>query len=340
MSVTLKDIAKQLNISVSTVSRVVNNKKHVKPETREKVLKALKKYNYQPNEIARSLKNKVTNSIAVIIPDIANTFFSRVIKGVEEVAREHRYSVFLCNTDEREGLEREYLQLSIQKQIAGVIIATVSKDFLHIEQFLKQQIPIVFIDNLPIIDDDFDYVAINNIKASFEITDHLINLGHKDIAIITGPLHESTSSERLEGWKKALKENNITINKNWIWESDFKQETGYKIACKLLKQEHIPSAIFSANNDLAYGIARAASQYKLRIPEDLAVVAFDAIDPTGLMRPQMTTIVQPAEEIGKKACEIIIRKMQNPSVQMYERIVLEHKLIIKDSCGSYFKAKV
>ncbi|MGI6113696.1 MAG: LacI family DNA-binding transcriptional regulator [Mahellales bacterium] len=334
MTAKLKDIAEYLNVSVSTVSRVVNNKSYVDPQTREKVLSALEKFNYHPNEIARSLKNKTSKAIGIIVPDITNNFFSTVIKGIEQITRQHEYSVILCNSDENQEREEEYVQLLLQKQVSALVIATVSKNMNHVRQYIKHRIPVVFIDNLPKIDENFDFVAIDNIKASYDLVKHLIDLGHKKIAIISGPRHETTGEERLMGWKKALSDHGIRIKKEWIGEGDFKQDSGYNIMKEFLKQEEFPTAIFAANNTLAYGAIQAIMEKGLRIPQDIAIVCFDALDPTGLIRPQITSIIQPAEEIGKIAAEIIIRKINKSRIKIFEKVVLQPKLIIKESCGA------
>lgn len=333
MAVKLKDIAGYLNVSVSTVSRVLTNKDRVDAETRKKVLDALEKFQYRPNEVARSLKSKTTKAIGLIVPDISNSFFSMVIKGVEGVARENGYHVILCNSDGDKGREEEYTGFLLQKQIAGLVIASVSKYAGFYEQYKRSGVPIAFIDNLPSIEDNYDYVVIDNARAGFELANHLIKLGHKKIAFISGSLEESSSNERLKGWERALRENNIPVRKKWTGIGDFKQESGYRIMQGFLKQEEIPTAVLAANNFLAYGAMRAITDAGRRVPEDMALVCFDAVDFTGLIKPQITSVVQPAVEIGKISGEIILRKILHSKTKAYERVILEPQLEIKESCG-------
>lgn len=333
MGANLKDIAQHLNISVSTVSRVVNNKDRVSPETRERVSKALIELQYTPNEVARSLKSKSVNTIGVIVSDISNNFYSSVIKGIEGLAWEKGFSIIVCNSDGEAEREKEYTQLLLQKQIAGLIIATVGGNMSFFKQYSRQGIPVIFIDNLPKLNESFDYVTINNINASYELTCHLIEQGHKDIAIITGSLDETTAAERLQGWKNALSENGISIRKKWIGTGNFRQESGYKIMKSFLEKEDKPTAILAANNFLAYGAVRAIYDSGLKIPEDISIVCFDAFDPTGLVRPQITSIIQPAEEIGRISVDIAIRKSQSKNKKVYEKVILEPKLEIKESSG-------
>lgn len=334
MNVKLKDIAEYLGISVSTISRVVNNKNRVDDETRRRVTEALEKFQYHPNAIARSLKSQNSKAIGLIVPDISNLFFSMVIKGLEAVARQNGYYVILCNSDENKTREEEYTNFLLEKQISGLVIAIEGGEANFFNLYKKSGIPIVFIDNLPRINDNFDYVIIDNMKASYELTNHLINNGHKKIGIITGTLDESVSSERLKGWEKALGENGIPVKKKWIGVGDFKQESGYKIMQGFLKQAEIPTAILAANNFLAYGAIHAIREAGLRVPENISLVCFDAIDFAGLIKPQITSVIQPAEEIGRIAGEIIMRKILNTKTVIFENIILEPQLQIKESCIS------
>jgi len=333
MSTKLKDIAQYLNISVATVSRVVNGKDRVDEKTRSRVQEAIEKYNYSPNEVARNLKNKTTKAIGLIIPDITNNFFSEVIKGLESAVRKEKYSIILCNSDENQEREKEYLEFLFEKQITGVILATVSDKLDYISKFNAAKIPIVFIDNLPRNYSDMDCVTIDNLKASYELNTHLIKMGHGKIGIISGPLTETSGMDTYNGWKNALSDNGIDIKKEWIGYGDFKIESGYKIMKTFLKRKDFPAAFFSANNSMAYGAARAIMEAGLNIPGDIALVTFGAVDHTGLIRPKFTTIVEPAEDIGRIAGEIILRKIATPNVKTYEKIVLQHEILIGESCG-------
>jgi DNA-binding LacI/PurR family transcriptional regulator len=327
MKVKLKDIAEHLNISVSTVSRVVNGKNYVNPEVRKKVLEALEYFQYRPNEIARSLKNKSSKVIGVIVPDIMNLFFTAIIKGVESEVREQDYSIMICNSDERVDKEAEYLQLLAQKQISGLVIATVNESMPFLTDYKALRIPVVFVDNLPKVSDQFDSVIVDNVKASHELVSRLIGKGHRDIAIITGPLNQTTSSERLAGWEQAMREGGVTMRKEWVKVGTFKQQDGYEYMKALLESDERPTAVFAANNILAYGAIRAIKEKELRIPEDISLISFDTIDPTGLFSPVIASMIQPTEEIGRIAGDIIIRKLKNPDIKRTERVVLEPEYI-------------
>jgi len=330
----LKDIAEYLNISVSTVSRVVTGKDRVRADTREKVLEAVKKFNYHPNDVARSLKKKSTNVLAIVVPDITNSFFAMVFKGFESVVRQHKYTVILCSTDEDHTRENEYLEFLMEKQVAGLVIATVSSNTDYIEKYKASGVPVVYIDNLPNLDDNYDFVMIDNVKASFELTNHMIDNGHEQIAIISGPLDQTSGKGTYQGWLKAMEERQLEVNSNWVRHGTFKYESGYALMKEMLKQKRRPTAIFVANSSMAYGAIKAVHEHGLKIPEDISMVTFDAIDQTnGLISPQLTCIVEPAEDIGVLAAEIILRKITNPKIKSFQKVTLEHQLVIKESCA-------
>ncbi len=328
MTTKLIDIAKHLNISVSTVSRVLNGKDRVSDETRKKVLEAIEEFNYKPNELARSLRKSNSMTIGIIVPDISNEFFSLLSKGAEEVARQNGYLVILCNSDYDEENEKEYLNMLLQKQVEGLIIATVCKDREYFEKILTGDIPSVFVDNLPKIRRNFNYVTIDNKKAAYDLTMHLINSGYTDIAMITGKLQETSATERLDGFKKAMTENAIRIESNFIGVGDFRAETGYKIMKGMLDLKQKPRALLAANNNIAYGAIKAAKEKGMNIPEDLYTVCFDAIDNTGLLSIRLPSMIQPALKIGRIASDIVIKRTDDKINDVYEHIILEPDFIL------------
>lgn len=333
MSSRLKDVAKKLNISVSTVSRVVNNKSYVKPEMREMVLKALDELNYSPNQIARSLKNKSTNTIGIIVPDISEDFFAYVIKGADEVLSKNGYTIILSDTGENPEKEESYLNLLLEKQIDGVILATVNKTPKALDTLFNNNMPVIFIDNLPSIKRNYDSVIIDNSKASYLAVEHLIKLGHQKIGIITGKLDETTGYERLLGYKKALTDHGIAIDENLIKVGDFKEKSGYENMKMLLNNEKQMTAVYAASSKMAYGAVKAIRQEGLRIPQDMALVGFDVHDVSGLISPGISTIIQPEESIGKVAAELMIKRLQDKENKLNQKIVLEPSLEIRESCG-------
>jgi len=333
MSATLKDVAEKLNISVSTVSRVVNNKSYVNPKTREKVLKALEQMNYTPNQVARSLKNKSTNTIGIVVPDISEDFFAYVIKGIDEVLSNNEYSIILCDTGEKPEKEELYLNLLMEKQIDGVILATVSKKHLTLQKLLEKGLPVIFIDNLPNLKVGYDSVMIDNSKASSMAVEHLINLGHKNIGIITGKQDETTGYERLLGYKKALQDNNIKVDENLITIGDFKEKSGYDNMKILIERNKSLTAVYVVSSKMTYGATKAIMEKGLKIPKDIALVGFDVHDSSGLITPSITTIIQPEENIGEVAAELMLKRLKENGERHNQKIILEPDILIRDSCG-------
>lgn len=345
MSSTLKEIAEILGVSLSTVSRVANGKKCVNEKTRENVSSLLKKYNYTPNQAARSLKYKSSSTIGIVIPDVTENFFIDVIKGVNEVLIKNGYTMILSDTEENPEYENMYLELFLRNRIDGLILATVrdEHEFLN-NNYLKSKISIVFIDNLPCINQSYDAVIIDNIKASYMATSHLISAGHKKIAIITGYQNETTGYERLIGYRKAFNDFGLKADESLIKIGSFKEDSGYSLMMELLTNRHLTgiSAVYTASSKITYGAIKAIMQNKLRIPDDIAIVGFDVNDPTGLIKPSITTILQPGKNIGNIVADVLIKKINrtNRSKDTNDteddftgKVMLEPHLEIKESCG-------
>ncbi|MDD4679528.1 MAG: LacI family DNA-binding transcriptional regulator [Clostridia bacterium] len=323
MTVRLVDIAEHLGISVSTVSRVINGKDRVKDETRKRVLEAVEELQYRPNEIARSLRYQNSMTIAVIVPDLSNNFFNLLTKGAATAAKEDNYLTILCNSDYDQKMEQEYMNLLVQKQVDGVILATVCKEKDYFENIITDDMPVVFVDNLPDVDLDFNYVTIDNERAAYDLTAHLIQQGYEDIAVLTGSLHETSAVKRLQGWENAMKSHDMTINQQFIGVGDFRIESGYNMMASMLNRRKRPDAVLAANNYLAYGAIRAAQDKGLLIPDDLYVVCFDAVDKTGLININIPSIIQPAQKIGEVAAETLVKRFTDKNYTLYDNIILE-----------------
>ncbi len=338
MSKTIKEIAKELNISTSTVSRVFNNKSNVNEKTRRKVLDALKKSGYLPNQLARSLKMQSTKTVGIVIPDVCERFFGQIIKGIDSLLVKEGYSIFLVDTNESRENEEKYLDMLYQQQVAGLVMATVNADGKKILDFIDNYIPVVFIDNLPNIDRQFDAVLIDNVYASRHAVQHLIRKGHRDIAVIIGSPHETTGHDRLLGYRSAMKDAGIQLNENLIKYGDYKERSGYNCMNDLLKQRNNDpfSAVFVTSEMMTYGAIKSIRKHGLRFPDDIALIGFDVYDKTGLVHPEITTIRQPEKQIGNLTAEILLRKMKYTTEQIKEtqgqKTLLRPYLDEKDSC--------
>ena len=335
---TLKDIAKELGVSVSTISRVVNNKTYVNPKTRKMVLEGLTKYNYVPNQVARSLKKQSTKTVGILVPDISENFFAQIIKGIDEVLGKHNYSIILADSNESSKKEEQYLKLLYQNRIDALVLATVSKEYSALNMYFGNNIPVIFIDNIPDIEYDIDSVIINNKKASTIAVNHLIENNKKDIAIIVGSPHETTGYERLEGYRRALEQQKIPVDENLIKYGNYKEDTGYSCMKELIenRDSHPFTGVYIGSERMTYGAIKAIKEHKLRMPEDIALVGFDVHDKTGLITPGITSIRQPENNIGKIVADLIIKRLkEKKQVENEEcisqRIVLEPSLEVKRS---------
>lgn len=315
--ITLKYIAEQIGVSASTVSRVVNNKSYVSEKTRNVVLDALNHYKYVPNETARSLKTNTTKTIGVVIPDLCETFFGMIIKGIDKVVSPVGYTIIVADTNEDKDKERKHLNTLFRKRIDALVLATVDLFDTNVDNFYKNSIPVIFIDNIPHLDMDVNYVTLNNSKASELVVDHFISRGHRHIAAIVGSDEETTGFERKEGFVSALKANNVDVNNNLILNGDYKEQSGFDCMCNLLKNlnKNPFTAVYVASEMMTYGAIRAIQKYGLSIPEDISIIGFDIHDRQGLFKPKITSIKQPESSIGKEIGEIIIRELNKKETE-------------------------
>jgi len=323
MNVKLKDIAAELNISVSTVSRVVNGKDRVDPDTRRRILDALKSHNYSPNEVARSLRLRVVKTIAIVVPDIANNFYASIIKGAQGVCREKGYSVIVCNSDGSKAQEQEVLYALSRQQVAGMILASVSTSSEHPHAFSERGFRVVFVDNIPPVTQSYDSVTINNVAAAHTLTRQLIERGYRKIGFITGDLEQSSGNERLSGYISALRDCDIPYEERRVTSGDFSMKSGYEAMRELLARDAGLDAVIVSNNFMTYGAMKAIAEAGLSVPGDIAVAAFDVVDESELIHPKITSINQPATEIGEQAAKILLRKLSAPEQGVHTNLLLD-----------------
>lgn len=331
---TIKDVAKRANLSVATVSRVMSNKDHVTEETRKKVELAIAELNYQPNITAKRLREQKTNCIIVIVPDINNTFFPEVFRGIEMIASKRGYRVWLEDMQNNVEIEKQIFDVLPQKQVDGIISLTARTEKSAIEAVAKEY-PLVLAGQY-LEDTCIPHVGISNIKASREAVNHLIQLGHTRISHISGPLNRLIYRDRLRGYYSALERANIETDETIIFHGDYTYESGYKLANEIMALENPVSAIFAATDDMAAGAIKAIKAAGKRVPEDYAVVGFDNIRLSTIIEPAITTIEQPKLEMGIKAMEMLFELIDGKTLEE-EQVVLEHKLIIRESCGAGLK---
>jgi len=335
--VNIHDVAKLAKVSIATVSRVSSNKEGVNEDTKARVLEAMAKLGYRPNSAARTLRMSKSNIIIVLMVNIKNSFFSEFIRGIEEIARKSGYYILIGSTDGDPEKEKEYIDLIQESRVDGVILTTAGVlDESTIKKISETSPMVLTFDYVP--SQQIPSISIDNESASRKITNHLIDLGHTRIAHITGNMGRLQSQTRLYGYKQALSQHSIPVDEALIQEGGYLFEDGYLAAQKLLSFDNLPTAIYGGNDNVAIGALKAAHEAGLRVPEDIAIVGFDNVDIASYVTPGLTTIHQPRYEIGKRAMELLLKKIDNEEID-HGHIILEDELIIRESCGKQINIK-
>jgi LacI family transcriptional regulator/LacI family repressor for deo operon, udp, cdd, tsx, nupC, and nupG len=329
----LKEVAKKASVSISTVSRVINNPKIVRADTKEKVQQAMESLNFQPNRVAQRLRVRNGNSklLGLIIPDIQNPFYSKIVRGIEDVAYEKDYAVMLCNSDENMDKELFYMQIMESESVDGIIMLPMAnKNDQLSENLNSNRIPIICVDR-KFIDHTTDNVVINNIKGGKLAVSHFADLNHKKIAIITSSFEISSFQKREEGYRQTLIDYNLKIQPEFIKRVDPRSsQEAEKATHQLFKLESPPTALFLTNNLLALGALKAINKLELQIPKDISIIMFDDLPWAAAIDPPLTTVKQPGYEMGKKAADLFFNRIENPEGSITE-IKMVPKLIIRSS---------
>lgn len=333
MAATIRDVARRAGVSVATVSRVVNRTAHsIRPATRRRVLAAVKALGYHPNVIAQSLKQRASRTVALIVPDISNPFFPAIARGIEDAARQRGYAVLLCNTYEDLDRESTYLQLLRKRWVDGMIFATVGSNTRHLRALRREGLPVVLVardvDGIAI-----DAVLVDNFRGAFDATNHLIRLGHRSIAHIAGPASLRVAQERRRGYQRGLSDAGVRPDEALIAEGDFTAGGGRAAIDMLLSRGQPFSGVVAANDLMAIGAMEALRAAGRRVPDEVAVVGFDDITFASLVSPALTTVAQPKYRMGQIAMERLLELMAGES-PAGRRIVLEPRLIVRESCGA------
>jgi len=333
--VTLKHIADALGVSAMTVSRALNNRSNVDEETREKVLEKAQSMGYTPNHVAKSLVSSKTYTIGVVIPEITHAFFPEVVRGIEEVTNNSDYQLFLTNTNEQFDREKNAIKTLRSKRVDGLLISSsqTEDDVSYYKSLVDSGTKVVFFDRC-IEGIGASTVSVNDRESSLKITEHLINKhGYTKIAHLGGP-HVSIGQKRLEGYLEALEKYDLPINDKWIIVGGFQEEAGYDAMEKLLDlpTEEFPEAVVSVNDPSAIGAVKAIEEAGLSIPDDIAIVGFTDDIRAPLLDVPLTTVHQPAYEVGKRAAQKLIRTIERDS-ETVENIVVPTTLKIRSSCG-------
>ncbi|MBC8401496.1 MAG: LacI family DNA-binding transcriptional regulator [Candidatus Marinimicrobia bacterium] len=330
---TLKDLAKELNLSVSTVSRALQNHPAISKSTIERAQKLAAEVGYFPNVVAKSLKIKSTRTIGVIVPEIRHFFFSSAIDGIEDVTYKEGYTIMVAKSNE--DLEREVLNTVglISNRVAGVIasISQTTKQGLHFQRIIARGIPLVFFDR--ILDDlKVPKVVSNDFDSAYKTVNHLIESGYRRIAHLAGPVHLNISQKRLDGYKQALTDNGLEINEEMIICCHLSEESGARGAQTLLALSPRPEAICCVNDPVAVGVYQQLRKVGLKIPDDVGVTGFSNNPITAMLSPAMTTIDQHGYEMGRTAAKILLEEINNErAVTTDQTYLIDGELIIRES---------
>lgn len=332
--VTIKDIAKKTGFSVTTISLVLNDKaSHIPRETKLIIAKAVKEMGYRPNKMAVGLVKKQSNIIGFILPDIRNQFFSYTAKVLEDECHKHNWNLLICNSDNKHKQELNHLKMLCDYMVDGIFLSMAANST---EREVEETINFLEDNNIPycLIDRDmFDIgkykISVDHLQGAYLATEHLIKLGHKKIGCITGPLILDDARQRLAGYKQALKNNDIKIDENLIFEGDYSFEKG-KMGCDDLLEKNI-TAIFAANDFSAMGALASIKEHNLVVPRDISIVGYDDIAFASLLEVPLTTIRQPIEDIGQKATEVIELLVNSENDIKNKIVILEPKLIVRNS---------
>lgn len=331
--VTIKEVAKIAGVSTATVSRVLNDNYPVSSDVKQKVQDIMEQLNYERNEIARSLKNNKSYMIGIVVSDILNPYFMSIAKGVESLVHSLGYNLIFCSSDENGEKELNLLKLLSERRVDAVVLASCNYEPSEINEIIKKGIKIIMVDSR-IKGANADVVIEDGFSGAYSLINHVIGQGHRRIAAVNGSLNVSTGIERFEGYKAALKNNGIELNKDYIIEGNFKREDAYEEVKDMLlrNRNYLPTAIFTASNFMAEGAMIAIRELGLRIPEDISLVSFGNISVPALVQPQLTYVSQDAFAIGLKAGEILLGKLNEDDVSnLCREYVLVPQLIIGES---------
>ncbi|WP_093537077.1 catabolite control protein A [Psychrobacillus psychrotolerans] len=315
MTITIYDVAREANVSMATVSRVVNGNQNVKPATRQKVLAVIERLDYRPNAVARGLASKKTKTVGVIIPDISNVFYAELVRGIEDIATMYRYNIILTNSDQQEDKEVQLLSTLLSKQVDGVVMMSdeISSEMLH--EMNRATVPIVLAGTVE-TSNSFPSVNIEYHDAAVDAVNRLIKNGHKRIAFVSGSIDSTiTKLYKVSGYERALNEASIEIDTDLIVGVNNTYDDGLVAWDQLRELKDPPTAFFAGNDEIAIGLIHGAQDNGLRVPEDIEVMSFENSKLTRMVRPQLTSVVLPLYDIGAVSMRLLTKHMNKENIE-------------------------
>lgn len=329
----IREVARKAGVSVATVSRVLNHPERVSPKTKDHIDRIMKEMDFSPNVFARSLNLKRSNSIALVIPDIVNPQYMEIAKGVEQVAHDKGYNLLLCNTEKDLEKERNYIRMLMEKKIDGIILAFTLLRQDDFDEIKKRDIPLVLFGQ-NILKENISSVYSDFKEGAYLAVSHLINLGFRRIAYISGASDQLENRDKTIGYREALLNSGLEVSEELIAGGNDDIDSGYLAALKLLKQDPIPDALFVANDLMAMGACDALRTEGIKIPGDISVIGYDNIRMASLIEPKLTTVSWPVYKMGLISARILIGEVESPEAgAAVQNIFLRPRLKIRKSCG-------
>jgi LacI family transcriptional regulator len=328
---TVRDVARRAGVAPITVSRVVNDSGPVSPETRARVEAAIADLGYVPNRLARSLRSRRSDMLALVLTDITNPFWTTVARGAEDVASDAGYSVIFCNTDESQAKEERYLQVLLQRQVDGLLLVPAAGSAGAITLAREHGTPVVTVDRrVPGV--EVDVVRGDSEGGAYELTRHLLALGHRHVAMLSGPRGVSTADDRVSGYRRALEEAGLGEAAR-VFYGEYTQESGFGMARAAVAAKPRVTALFAGSNFIAAGVLQVLWGMSLHVPADVSVVCFDDLPLPLASEPFLTAAVQPAYEMGRRAAELLLARLSGDGPGEAREVVLPVEVIVRRSSG-------
>lgn len=330
-AITIRDVAVHAQVSVSTVSHVINGTRHVEPETEQRVRSAIEALNFRPNTLARSLRRPGTGMIGLLVPDNTNPFFAEVARVIENVGFEHGYSAILCNSDGSPHKEATYVDVLLSRQVDGLLVISTTSHIEFLNRIIRADVPVIVVDrdtnDLHLV----DRVVVDNERGGYLAGEYLLAAGHRQIGCIKGPSTATPSALRIDGFRRALAERGIALPDHAVVSGDFQYASGERGMTGLIARNPHLTAVFAANDLMALGAIHALQRMGKSVPEDVSVIGFDNIPQSAASYPTLTTIAQPIEQLGQTSILRLLERIRKRETDP-ARIVLEPELIIRESC--------
>ncbi len=332
--ITIQDIAEEVGYSANTVSRALNDKAEIREETKKKILETAEEMGYRPSRVAQRMRSEKTGILGVVVANNANPFFSTVVKGIEKAASNRGYNIILKDSDEDPEKEKEAIEIMLSEQVDGLLVSPVNSEESDISEVTEGLPFVAFARHFEGLSTDF--VLIDDLKAGYLATSHLIENGYQDVGLLNGPLNELSAQERLEGYRKALREDGRNIDSDLIYDGILTMKQGYEAGKEILDSTQPPDAVHTFSDFVALGFMKAVNEASLRIPEDIGIVGFDDIAFSSYARVPLSTIRVPIKKIGEEAVKILLNRIQNKDKEEnseIKRVRLKPELIVRQSSG-------